>query len=261
MEVYDPKERTRISRDKADIQGEKTVEYIVVPRLAGEYTLQPVTFSYFDTGDKKYKTLRSDPIVLQVAQGEAGISGVAASGANYTRQEVELLGEDIRFVKEAVSFYPIGGKIYLNWKYVLLYFFPVIGLFAVYFYQKQKEKLIGNVVLAKQKKAGKIAAKHLSEAKKALKMGEPGLFYHTLTHALQGFVSDKLNIQMTDFTTATVQRNLSQMQVSENDISQYQECLDECDYRQYAGEKSKSEEMQVFFEKAKQALTKLEKYI
>jgi hypothetical protein len=261
MEVYDPKERTRILRDKTDIQGEKTVEYIVVPRLAGDYTLAPVTFSYFDPGEKKYKILKSDPIVLHVAQGEAGLPGVAASGSNYTRQEVELLGEDIRFIKEAVSFYTIGDKIYLNWQYLILYFFPVIGLAIVYFYQKQREKLIGNAVLAKQKKAGKIAAKHLSEAKKALKMGEPLLFYRTLTQALQGFVGDKLNIQMTDFTTTTVQKNLSQMRVSEEDIVQYQECLDECDFRQYAGEKSNPDEMAEFFEKAKQVLTKLEKYI
>jgi hypothetical protein len=261
MEVYDPKESTRISRDKADIQGEKTVEYIVVPRLAGEYTLPPVTFSYFDARDKKYKTLRTDPIVLQIAQGQSGLTGVAGSDANYTRQEVELLGEDIRFIKEAVSFYSIGSKIYLNWKYLILYLFPVIGLVVVYSYQKQRDKLIGNVVLAKQKKAGKIAAKHLSNAKKALKVQEPGLFYRTLTQALQGFVSDKLNIQMTDFTTATVKRNLSQMNVSGDDIAQYQECLDECDYRQYAGEKSNPEEMLAFFEKAKQILTKLEKYI
>jgi hypothetical protein len=261
MEVYDPKERTRINRNQADIQGDKTVEYIVVPRLAGDYTINPVAFSYFDPSDKKYKTLRSDPIALQVKQGEAGATGLVASGANYTRQEVELLGEDIRFIKEVISFYTIGEKLYFNWRYLILYLFPLIGLIVVYAYQMQKEKMIGNVVLAKQKKAGRIAAKHLSEAKKALKLENPGIFYRTLTQALEGFVSDKLNIQMTDFNAATVQRNLSKMQVKEEDITQYQECLDECDYRQFAGEKSNPDEMLAFFEKAKQILTKLEKYI
>jgi hypothetical protein len=261
MEVYDPKERTRIQRDRVDIYGDKTVEYIVVPRLAGNYTLQPIIFSYFDTKEKKYKMLKTDPIVLQVAQGEGGVAGMAASGANYTRQEVALLGEDIRFIKDVESFYRIGEKIYLKWKYLILYLLPVMGLIIVYVYQRQREKLIGDAILARRKKAGKIAIKHLQQAKKALKMGVPGAFYHTLSQALQGFVSDKLNIQMTDFNAETVKRNLSQMHVSDEDITQYQACLDECDYRQFAGEKSNAEEMQAFFEKAKQILTRLEKYI
>ena len=261
MEIYDPKESTKIIRNKDVIQGGKTLEYIVVPRLAGSYTLNPVKFSYFDPGDRRYKTLRSDPILLQVKQGAGGVAAATASGANYTRKEVELLGEDIRFIKEAVSFYNIGEKIYYNWIYLILYVIPFIAVIAVYSYQKQKEKLQGNVVLAKQKKAGRIAAKHLTEAKKALKLENPEIFYRTLTNALQGFVSDKLNIQMTDFNASTVRRNLSGMSVREEDIALYQECLDECDFRQFAGGRTTPDQMQAIFDKAKQILTKLEKYI
>jgi len=115
--------------------------------------------------------------------------------------------------------------------------------------------------LAKRRKAGRIAAKHLSAARKALKPESHNDFYRKMTLALQGFVSDKLNIQMTEFNATTVQDNLGRMGVGKQEIKEYRECLEESDFRQFAGGTVSQEEMLSFFEKSKKVLTRLEKYI
>ena len=48
MEIYDPKEQTNVTRENNKISGRKLIEYILVPRFKGEYTVEPVSFSYFD---------------------------------------------------------------------------------------------------------------------------------------------------------------------------------------------------------------------
>jgi hypothetical protein len=94
-----------------------------------------------------------------------------------------------------------------------------------------------------------------------LKSSPQGEFYRKMSQALQGFVSDRLNIQMTDFNAITVKKNLESAGLGVEEIQDYQSCLEESDYRQFAGGDSDMMEMKDFFERAKSILTRLEKYI
>jgi len=260
MEIYDPKENTEIIRENGLVRGTKEVEYIIVPRFAGDYTIPPVEFYYFDPVAQRYRQLSSDPIRLSIAPGTA-IAGGNLAGAGLSKQEVELLGEDIRFIKEAAHFYESGVRIYSRWYYGLLYIFPLIGLVFVWNFNRQREKLRGDVYLARRKRAGKIAARHLREARKALIGKDQRDFYRITSQALQGFVSDKLNIQMTDFSETTVTTALTGAGAGDDEIQEYINCLQESDFRQFAGGEAKPEEMQAFFRRVRKVLTQLEKYI
>jgi hypothetical protein len=260
FEVYDPKEKTNIDHDGIQIKGGKTIEYIVVPRYAGNYIIKPQSFSYFDPALNKFNTLKTDQLVIEVLPGDKSITSIT-TGIGLGKQEVELLGKDIRFIKEKSQFYKIGERIYKNWLYWFTYFIPIIGLVFSLFYRKHLELIRSDLRLARRRKAGKIAAKHLSEAKKALKPDKHYDFYRAMSNALQGFVSDKLNIQMTDFNSLTVQRNLNKVEVGPEELAEYQACLEESDFKQFAGGKSDLVDMKAFYERAKRILTRLEKYI
>jgi hypothetical protein len=260
LEVYEPKETTVIKRDAGPISGTKSVEYIIVPRLAGEYLLKSLTLSYFDPAAAQYKTITSAPVKITVLPGAAG-TGPMISGGNLTRQEVALLGEDIRFIKESAEFFSSGRTVYTRWWYLILYLLPISGLILVSFYARQRERLRSDVRLARRRKAGKIAAKHLTAARRVLKPESQHEFYKKISQALQGFVSDRLNLQMTDFNASTVEKNLRQVGVGEEEINEYQDCLNESDFRQFSGTKVNLEEMKDFYEKVRKSLTRLEKYI
>lgn len=184
-----------------------------------------------------------------------------ASGSSLTKQEVALLGEDIRFIKETARFFTAGTEFYSSGWYVLFYLIPLLGLLVTFLYVRQREKLRSDLQLARRRKAGKLAAQHLTAAKKVLRENTHHEFYHRISQALQGFVSDRLNLQMTDFNAVTVQKNLEGKGVGNEEIKEYQDCLAESDFRQFAGGKVQLQEMKEFFERVKKILTRLEKYI
>ncbi len=66
---------------------------------------------------------------------------------------------------------------------------------------------------------------------------------------------------MTDFTVTSVKQNLEKIGVNVEEITEYQDCLQESDYMQFAGKNSEINQMNAFFDKSKKCLTKLEKYI
>jgi hypothetical protein len=260
IQVYDPTEKTNIKRENNKVSGNKIVEYVVFPRFEGAYTIKPLTLSYFNPKNGKFARLTSSPITLTVLPGTS-LTGSMVSGSNLNRQEVALLGEDIRFIKQTARFFKAGDKIYRSWLYLSIYLLPLIGLIMAWNFAKQREKIRSDLQLAKRRKAGRIAAKHLAEAKRSLKSSLQGEFYRKMSQALQGFVSDRLNIQMTDFNAMTVKKNLESAGLGVDEIQEYQSCLEESDYRQFAGGESDIIEMKNFFERAKNILTRLEKYI
>jgi hypothetical protein len=259
MEIYDPKENTNITRENNIISGSKVIEYVIVPRFRGEYRIDPVSFSYFNPNMKNYVTLKTNPIPLSVLEGDVPTSGLLA-GSSLSKQEVELLGEDIRYIKESAEFYLIGRKLYKDWLYLFSYFLPVLGLVLAWRYSIYRNKLRGNIGLARRRKAGKIASKHLTTARQTLKSHDREKFYRATTQALQGFVSDRLNLQTSDFSLLNVEKDLRKANLGDDEIKEYLDCLQESDFRRYSGS-SEEGELKAFYERIRNILTRLEKYI
>jgi len=260
MEIYDPKETTNVIRENNKISGTKLIEYILVPRFKGTYTIGPVAFNYFDPKKENYVTLKTDPISLSVLEGDLPSSGLLA-GSSLSKQEVELLGEDIRYIKESTKFYSIGRKLYRDWLYLFGYFFPVLGLVLAWRYSNYRNQIRGNIGLARRRQAGKIASKHLTNARQALKSNEREEFYRATTLALQGFVSDRLNLQTSDFSSVNVEKDLRKVNLGDDEIKEYLDCLQESDFRRYSGSGVEEGELRSFYERIRKILTRLEKYI
>ena len=97
FEIYDPKVENKFNLTRSGLAGSKVIEYLAIPRHAGNYTIPPVEFSYFDLKSKSYKTLKTDAYTLNVAKGEGNADQVVA---NYiSKEDLKVLGKDIRFIK------------------------------------------------------------------------------------------------------------------------------------------------------------------
>ena len=48
IEVYDPKITDDIKNSMNGTSGQKTFEFLLIPRHNGDYTIPPVTYSYFN---------------------------------------------------------------------------------------------------------------------------------------------------------------------------------------------------------------------
>ncbi|MCI5057000.1 MAG: BatD family protein [Flavobacteriales bacterium] len=66
FEVYDPKIKDQINTTNGILSGKRTYEYLIIPRHAGEFTIDPIQFSYFDPKSKKYVDLSSGQFDIKV---------------------------------------------------------------------------------------------------------------------------------------------------------------------------------------------------
>jgi len=256
FEKYEPKITQKISRKGGVVSGSKTFEYILIPRHPGKQRIKPIEFSYFDLKSKTYKTLRTDEIVIDVAKGPEEF---IALGSGLSKEEVKLLGQDIRFIKTITSFRKKGSYFYNSSGFLVLSFLPLILLGASLAYRRHLDRLSGDVAYARSRRAAQVAAKRLRKAKRCLNENTQKEFYAEVSRALLGFLGDKLNLPEAGIITDQVEEMLRGRGVDDRVISHYMNCLRTCDYQRFAPSDSKIDQMRNFFEDSKRAIAELER--
>ncbi len=258
FEVYDPKISENLNHDNDQISGSKTWEYVIVPRFQGSHEIKPIALSYFDPRAKTYKTAVTAPIMLTVEKGAGDFS--PAIGGGVSKEDVRLLGQDIRFIATApLPFARVAEKVYTAPWFVLLLALPVCALLAAFVYQRHQEKLSTNVAYARSRKAGSLAQKQLASARKFLQKNDEKNFYAEIQRALRGFLGNKLNLAEAGLITDDVERMLAAKNVPPEIIRDYLTCLQTCDFVRFAPTASNGRAMQEFYEQSRHALETLEK--
>ena len=99
FEVYDTKSTENTDKSTGGTSGSKSFEFPFIPRSAGDFTIPPVEYSYFDINSGKYVTLRTDPLHIKVSKGKgAESSGQVTVTPGVERRDVKSLADDIRFI-------------------------------------------------------------------------------------------------------------------------------------------------------------------
>ena len=235
FEVYDPKVSDNYSLTANGLSGTKTVEYLAIPRHAGNFTIPAIELSYFDLKSKSYKTLKTESYKLTVAKGEGG-NGNGQVVTNFTNKEdVKLLGKDIRFINiKDTSLSRKGQYLFGTTTYYLCYLIPFILFVAfVVIYRKQAMEN-ANIAKMKTKKANKVATKRMKLAGKLLAENKKNEFYDEVLKALWGYISDKLSIPVSQLSKDNIESELSRYGVSEELTREFISALNECEFARYA---------------------------
>ena len=235
FEVYDPKIEDNYELTANGLSGTKPIEYLAIPRHAGNFSIPPIEFKYFDIKSGEYKTLTTEVYELKVAKGD----GSAASQqviADFTNKEnVKVLGTDILFIKTGdTALRQKGNYFYGTTAYYLWYIIPFL-LFVVFvvIYRKQAIES-ANVAKVKTKKANKVATKRMKLAGKLLSENKVNEFYDEVLKALWGYISDKLNIPVSKLSRDNIEAELSGHGVPEDLIKEFIGALSECEFARYA---------------------------
>ena len=257
FEKYDPKITENIDRSGNTVSGSKTYEYVLVPRFPGVQRIEPIEFAYFDINVRDYRVVRTPEIVINVEKGE---DEFVSGSIGFGKEEVRLIGKDIRFIKKtSPGFRWIGSQAFSSTLYIFLLILPLFVLAGSWGYRSHLDRLSENVAYARSRKANQIAMSRLRKAKELLNEKTQKDFYAEIARALQGFVGNKLNIAEAGMITDKVETMLHSRGADEEDIRSLVEALQHCDYQRFAPSMSGPEEMKKFFEKAKNIIIKLEK--
>ena len=235
FEIYDPKIDDNYQLTVDGLSGTKTIEYLAIPRHAGNFTIPPIEFKYFDIKSESYKTLKTDAYTLKVNKGD-GSSANQQVIADFTNKEsVKVLGTDILFIKTGDSALMQKGKYFFGTTaYYLWYIIPfVLFIVFVVIYRKQAVEN-ANVARVKTKKANKAATKRMKLAGKLLSENKVNEFYDEVLKALWGYISDKLNIPVSKLSRDNIEAELAGHGVSEELIKEFIGALSECEFARYA---------------------------
>ena len=237
FEPYDPKVTNNFATTTSGVSGTKSIEYLAIPRSAGEYTIPAVKFSYFDIDDKSYKTLSTPEYTIHVKRGAgaANDKGEESVVVNYTHKEdIKQLGTDIRYIDTKA---PNGSTEYrvrntdLIW---LWYVVPLIIAIILLIVLRKQIREASDLTRMRYKRANKVAQKRLKAAAAALKANDKDAFYAAIESAAWTYLSDRLSIPTADLNKENIASILAQKGVSETLIAEVKNVLSTAEFARYA---------------------------
>jgi hypothetical protein len=230
--VYDPQVTTDVGQGGDFIRGEKLFERPLVPRTEGELIIPAFGLAFFDPEVGEYRRVQSEPLVVQIAPGEAQPAGPVVVGTG--KQDVVVLASDIRHIKPAPPALAIshtsllGQPLYwVGWSVGLL---AVVG---VWWWDRRRHQLARDVAYARAQRARRQARKRLSEARRLVTTDEDAA-YAAVARALTAYLGDKWNLPAAGLTRDGISRTLTAGSVSDDLVDRLRVCLDWADSGRFA---------------------------
>lgn len=236
FEIYDTKTTENTDKSNGGTSGSKSFEYPFIPRSHGDFTIDPVEYSYYDVNAGKYVTLRTEPLHVKVAKGKGGDSTpVTTVNSGVERKDVKSLADDIRFIFTGKPGLSGSGSFFVGSVFFwILLALMILGATSVYLAFRKVAAMRADVAGTKNRRATKMAQKRLKLAGEYLDKSLYTAFYEELHKALIGFVSDKLNMDMSEISKDNIVSALTEGGVSEEQTKAFTDLLDACEFARYS---------------------------
>lgn len=236
FEIYDTKTTENTDKSNGGTSGSKSFEYPFIPRSHGDFTIDPVEYSYYDVNAGKYVILRTEPLHVKVAKGKGGDSTpVTTVNSGVERKDVKSLADDIRFIFTGKPGLSGSGSFFVGSVFFwILLALMILGATSVYLAFRKVAAMRADVAGTKNRRATKMAQKRLKLAGEYLDKNLYTAFYEELHKALIGFVSDKLNMDMSEISKDNIASALTEGGVSEEQTKAFTDLLDACEFARYS---------------------------
>ena len=259
FELYDVKSEEKIENNPSGSVGYRRFDYPFIVRAEGVYKIAPVEFTYFDIDKGKYVTLATPELSIVVMPDKNATTQQQIVSSGVKREDVRLLGEDIRFIKlGAPALRTVVMPFILSPLYWLVVVAMVLASVVFYFVARKQIRDRRNVVLIKGRRANKIAIKRFRIAEKYMREGDRRAFYEEMLRALWGYLGDRFNIPVADLTREVVRGELSRRGAA-SEAESIIAVIARCEEAQYSPQASA--EMNNIYEEGVDALSKIESAI
>lgn len=236
FEQYNVKTTESINTSAAGISGYRQFEYPFIARAEGTYEIEPVEFTYFDPERMRYITLQAKPLTLDVTPDASGNDSTPfVQGRGMSKEDVRLLGQDIRFIKLGNPQLRIDRKPFLfSTAYWLLLTAILFAFGSVYIALRRRIREMQNVALVRGKRANKVAIQRFRAAKRYMEEQNRHAFYEEMLRALWGYMSDKFNIPVANLTKENVREELHKRGIPAEQSLRFTSIVTQCDEAQYS---------------------------
>lgn len=233
IETSEPTVNNKINDKDGGISGSKEFEYLLIPRAPGKMTLPPIEFSYFDPVAKQFKTISSSSVTLDVEPGSN--NSTVSTNQGVSKEDVQFLGKDIEYIKlNDITLQKKGNVLFGSPFFYSCYLVSLLLFGGLLVWWRNYIKQSSNLILSKNRKAQKYAISRLKKAKEFLANSKKENFYEEVLKAMWGYISDKLNIPVSDLSRDSARVQLLNAGVDEELVQRALNLIDTCEYARYA---------------------------
>ena len=236
FELYDVRSTESIHSTTAGTTGYRQFEYPFIARAEGEYDIPAIEFSYFSPEKNAYVTLSSAALTLNVApDGSAGVATPQQIITGTSKEGVRQLGSDIRFIKLGEpALRAVAAPLMLSTTYFVIVLLILIAAVAAYFILRRVIRDSKNTVLVRNRRANKVAVQRFRAAERFMREQNRHAFFEEMLRALWGYMSDKLNIPVSNLTKENIREELQRRGCSAEDAHHFTDIISRCDEAQYS---------------------------
>ncbi len=234
LEMYDPAHKENVQTPLSGMTGSISDTYTIIPQSKGQYPIKPLTFTYFDLASKKYKTVTSEEITINVLDGV-----VAPTVAENTNKKQVTSNVTFAFIKSKTQLASQSKSDFLgSGMFYGLLIAPFLIIPAIVAFRRKKEEMDADITGNRIKLSNKLAKKYLSEAQKQLANKEP--FYIALERALHNFLKAKLHIETSEMSKEKITQLLLDKKADTGTVNQFISLVESCEFARYAPSTSTS---------------------
>lgn len=236
FELYDVRSTESIRSTTAGTTGYRQFEYPFIARAEGEYDVPAIEFSYFNPEKNAYVTLSYAALTLNVSpDGSASAATPAQIVMGTSKEGVRQLGSDIRFIKLGTpALRSVSAPLMLSGTYFIVLLFIVVAAIMAYFILRRKIRDSKNTVLVRNRRANKVAVQRFRAAERFMREQNRHAFFEEMLRALWGYMSDKLNIPVSNLTKENIREELQRRGCPVEDAQHFTEIISRCDEAQYS---------------------------
>lgn len=258
FESYEPKTNEKFNVGVNGITGSKSVEYLFIPRAAGNYSIPPVSFSYFNPQLQKYVSITGETFDFEVAKGEGGEAQVM-NGTGPAKREVKMLGKDVRFVKSELNNLCDSEPFFGSWLYWTFILLPVSVTSFLGLTLRRNRNNPESESLLMSKKARAMAVSRLRKAAELNKPEHYNEFFEEIFRAVYGYLSGGFSIGKSELSRQHIAEVLTKKGVDESRLTQLMNLLDVCEMARFSPSRN-PDSMKKAYDDSVDLITYLEKF-
>jgi len=233
-------------------------EQVIIPASDSITNIPSIAFSYFNTKTADFRTITKGPFPISVEARPQQAAQIIATVPSSIRQETEILGRDIVYLKSVPKKWKTAGGIpwHRTRLFHVLLVLPALSLAIVAGITARRNRLASDVALARRQKAPKAARHNVQLAEQALrKENDEAAFYEAMWNALTDYFGHRLNLAPGEVTLQTV---LTRVPKETEALETLFSTIEQRRYGLRSGEGSK-EEMKALLQQLNTTLRKCER--
>ncbi len=224
LEVFEPVEKFEKDIFRDLLTGTKIWEFILIPRVSGSINLPSIQFSFFDPNKKSWRRIKTSSKTIVVENSDMDQN----FGTGFTKEEIKLIGEDIRFFKNGSNLSLGGSIIQQNIFSITLYFLSFLFLGVPFFIKKATGYSLFINKDWKKRFALSVAKKNLKNFKKH----DP---FEVSANVIFSYFKNKLSLPSKNLDPATLE-NILDSYLEDSQIKKIKEIIRICDAGRYSFE-------------------------